>query len=426
MTSPSAPFPIRVLSAEQWDVFYETLMTGFGAVPPAEERELDRSLTEFDRTLAAWDGEVIAGTTGAFSFRMTVPGQRVVPAAGVTMVSVRPTYRRRGVLRSLMARQLVDVRERGETLTVLLASEGAIYGRFGYGLATQSLAMSIPRRLVTLRHAEITDGDRIGRFSLRQVDPRETVDVRERVYADAVQRRAGMLERQPGWEYEPLLDPAEKRHGYQPLQCVLLEDTATGAGAHSEVVGYALYSVQAASDEEGPAGTLRVSDVYATDPAGYAELWRYLLGMDLCRTVVAPMRPVDEPMLHLLSDVRPCQLRVRDEGYVRLVDVAGALQQRRYSTQVDLVFNVHDAFCPWNAGRWRLTGGPDGAVCERSTDPADLELTTRELSAAYLGGVSLRSLADAGRVRELRDGALARASSAFFHDGRAPWLPHHF
>jgi predicted acetyltransferase len=92
---------------------------------------------------------------------------------------------------------------------------------------------------------------------------------------------------------------------------------------------------------------------------------------------------------------------------------------------VDVVLDVEDAFCPWNSGRWRLSGDAKGAVCGRTSDAADLALSVRELGAAYLGGVSLASLAGAGRVRELRQGALAEASVGFGAT-TAPWLPHGF
>lgn len=131
-------------------------------------------------------------------------------------------------------------------------------------------------------------------------------------------------------------------------------------------------------------------------------------------------------MLHLVSDERRAQVRRRDALHVRLVDLPAALRARTYGAAVDVVLEVEDAFCPWNAGRWRLAVGADGAAaCTRTEDPADLELSVRELGSAYLGGVSLASLAAAGRVREVRAGALAAASRAFAGDV-APWLPHGF
>jgi predicted acetyltransferase len=134
---------------------------------------------------------------------------------------------------------------------------------------------------------------------------------------------------------------------------------------------------------------------------------------------------VDDAWQYLVSDIRRCRPRLRDSGHVRLVDAAAALAARTYQTPVDVVLDVEDTFCPWNAGRLRLTGDPKGASCERTTDAADLALSVRELGAAYLGGVSLLSLARAGRVAELRPGALTEASVAF-GSPVPPWLPHGF
>jgi len=141
---------------------------------------------------------------------------------------------------------------------------------------------------------------------------------------------------------------------------------------------------------------------------------------------VARGRPVDDTWQYLVSDTRRCRPRLRDSLYLRPVEVGAALEARTYAAPVDVVLDVEDAFCPWNTGRWRLSGDTKGAACERTTDAADLALSVRELGSAYLGGVSLAALGAAGRVRELRAGALTEASVAFGAAGPAPWLPHGF
>lgn len=191
------------------------------------------------------------------------------------------------------------------------------------------------------------------------------------------------------------------------------------------MVGYARYSIKPEWDAAGPKGTVELRDLEALDPAAYAALWRFLFDIDLTSTVKTYNRPVDDAWQHLVSDIRRCGLSMRDSLYVRTVDVGAALEARTYQTPVDVVFEVEDAFCPWNEGRWRLSGDTKGASCERTTDSADLALSVRELGSAYLGGVSLASLAAAGRVRELRRGALAEASLGF-SSVVAPWLPHGF
>jgi predicted acetyltransferase len=124
------------------------------------------------------------------------------------------------------------------------------------------------------------------------------------------------------------------------------------------------------------------------------------------------IRPTDDPLLHLLVDVRSAQARIWDGLWVRLVDVGGALSRRRYSRAVDVVLDVQDRVCAWNAGRWRLAGDRDGATCERTSGAADLALDVQALGSAYLGGQTLRALAGAGMVQEHAAGALDAASAA--------------
>ncbi|MDT0395868.1 GNAT family N-acetyltransferase [Streptomyces edwardsiae] len=403
----------RVLRRDEWDDWYGSLVRAFGGVPePDEELELFRELTEVDRSLGVWDGGWV-GTAGAFTFGLTVPGGASVRAAGVTMVGVAATHRRRGVLTSMMRRQLDDVRSWGEPLAVLTASEPAIYGRFGYGAATFHVNAEIDTGRTGLSVPPGTDGVR-----LRYAAPAEVLDACEAVYARLVPGRPGMLARRPGWERLGLLDPESRRDGASPLQCVVAE-------RDGETVGYARFRVKPDWGPGGPDGSVVVSALAALDPAADAALWRFLFGVDLTSTVVVRGRPVDEAWQYLVSDIRRCRPEVRDSLYVRLVDVGAALQARTYRAPVDVVFEVEDAFCPWNTGRWRLSGDAKGASCERTEDAADLALSVRELGAAYLGGVSLTALAAAGRVGELRRGALAEASPAFGSDA-APWLPHGF
>ncbi|MFI5528648.1 GNAT family N-acetyltransferase [Kitasatospora sp. NPDC051853] len=408
---------VRTLTAEEWDRWYRTLEVAFGGGEDhPEDRALWRELTELERSVGVWDGDLPVGGAGAFTFRLAVPGGAVLPAAGVTMVGVLPTHRRRGILSRLMRDQLDEVRRRGEALAVLTASESPIYGRFGYGLGTWRMSVTVPRR-VTVR----APVDRSVR--LRLAPPESVLAACEELYAELVPKRPGMLARRPGWEKLPLKDAPAGREGASPLQCVVAEDRESG-----QLLGYARYAVAMDwSDSDIADGTVRVRDVEARTPGVYAALWEFLLDQDLCGRARIRNRPVDDPVLHLVDDPRRLEPQLVDGMYVRLVELGAALSQRGYAAGVDVVLEVSDAFCPWNAGRWRLhSDGPGkGASCAPTTAPADLALDVRELGAAYLGGVRLSALASAGLVTELRDGALTEATRAFASDV-APWLPHGF
>lgn len=412
----------RVLQASEWDAWYDILVSAFGSEESSEERELFRSLTETERSLGVWDEGQPVGTAGAFSFRMAVPGGAVVPTAGVTMVSVAPTHRRQGVLRSLMRRQLDDLHASGEEpLAVLTASEPAIYGRFGYGLAARALDATIDSSRVSLRLPPGLAAEAAGLRLRQSNDPSASQAECEAVYARCVAARPGMLERRPGWERQPLLDPESGREGASPLRCVV-------ALRGEEPVGYARYAVKLRwSDYDAADGDVLLRDLNAVDPAAHAALWRFLFGIDLTTSIEAGGRPVDDPWLHWVSDPRRCATRWADTLYLRPVEVGAALAARAYAAPVDVVFEVEDDFCPWNTGRWRLSGDGKGAVCAPTRDAADLALSVRELGSAYLGGTSLTALARSGLVTELRPdaGALREAATAFAGDV-APWLPHGF
>jgi predicted acetyltransferase len=412
MASLSA-LPIRAIEPAEFDAFADTVQLAFSGHDNADEREVDRRLLEYDRTLAAYDGDSIVGTAGAFSLEMTVPGGPA-PVAGVTIVGVAPTHRRRRVLTSLMTRQLTDLHEQGrEPVAALWASEPAIYGRFGYGLASQHLNVTVSRAWSAFLPSATA-----GTGALRIEDPAKSQPELDRVYEGVRQGRAGHFARSAGfWELR-LFDPERHREGSGPLTCVLHE----GAGS---VDGYALFATKPQWTDGAPDGTVSVREVVAATPVAQAALWRFLLDIDLMSRVSASMA-VDDPLLHLLTDPRRAIPRLSDNLWVRVVDVQRALTARRYAGPLDVVLQVEDAACSWNTGRWRLAADSTGATCTSTTDATDLALTSTELGAAYLGGTSLAVLAAAGRVQELRPGSLARASVAFGTGGRAPYCPQVF
>jgi predicted acetyltransferase len=169
-----------------------------------------------------------------------------------------------------------------------------------------------------------------------------------------------------------------------------------------------------------PEAEVRLRELMAATPEDRAILWEHLLRLSLTRTVHWPLAPEDEPLPHMLTDSRAVRARLGDGLFVRLVDLPRALAQRTYAMPVDVVLEVADDVCPWNAGRWRLAADAGGATCERTEAPADLALSVVELGAAYLGGTPLALLAAAGRIEERTPGALAEAGRAF-RGLREPW-----
>jgi predicted acetyltransferase len=422
----AAAYPIRPIGDDEYPAFCAALEHAFNSAGPTEpERQHGLIVFEFDRSLAAFDGPDIVGTAAALTFRMTVPGDAAA-TAGVTSVGVLPSYRRRGILSSLMRRQLADIRDRGESIAALLASEATIYGRFGYAAATAELDLTIRRGegAMSAPVAAPGQGPPGGAPRLRAAEPRDAVAELAKVFDSVLPTRPGMLARDDRWWDYVLWDPEHRRSGTGPLRCVIAEDE-TGP------LGYALFWVKADWEEAGlPSGVLQVRELMATDPAAYSAIWNDLLTRDLVSEVRARVRPADEPLLYLLADRRRARPLVVDGLWVRLVRVDQALAQRRYACSVDVVIEVADDLFAENAGRWRLRApGPAAAgaaaspvSCERTSAPADLALPVQALGAAYLGGTRLSALAGAGLVTELRPGALAALSAAMSWDP-APWSP---
>ncbi|MFV2018836.1 GNAT family N-acetyltransferase [Micromonospora sp. LOL_023] len=399
--------PIRAGVPQDFDPVLELLLAAFHQNPDPDFLVLEREVFEPARSLLATDGDRIVGHAGAYTRELTVPGT-VLPAAHVTMVAVAPTHRRRGLLTRLMRRQLRQVRDAGaEPVAVLWASEAGIYPRFGYGMAAQRLELDIDPR-----QARLAEPDRRDPVALRAGDPDEVRPELAKIYEQVRRSRPGWSGRDDRWWRYLLADTPARQSGQTALRAVL----HVGPGGPD---GYALWRSASGWNARGPNARVQVIELVAADVPAYTALWRFLTGIDLSRSVVARYAAPDEPLIHLVDNVRQLGAVLADGLWVRLIDVAVALSARRYAAPVDLVIDVTDPLLPENTGSWRLTGDRERARCVPSTDPADLACDVRDLAAAYLGGPSLRVLADAGRVRELRHGALVEASTAFGWD-RAP------
>jgi predicted acetyltransferase len=380
----------------------------FGGEPTDESIDRFRRVLEFERMHAAFDVDRIVGGGGVFNLEMTVPGGSLACAA-VTVVGVDPTHRRRGILTGLMRAQLDAAYERGDPIAALWASEATIYGRFGYGLSSLSGEIDLPR-------------ERTG-FSvpLEPTEPPRFLSVDEAlehfapIYDRVLVETPGMLSRSRAWwESRVLADPEARRFGGGPARRVLIENGG-------EPVAYAIYHHHPRFDHGSSTGSIRVVEAFGTTPQAMAAVWRYLLDVDWIASINASLLPLDHPLFLLLAEPRRMRFTIMDALWLRLVDVGAALSRRGYADGGEVVFEVADAFCPWNEGRWRLAGG----LAERTAADADIRLAVNALGSAFLGGFTFAELARAGRLEELRSGSIARAD-AMFRSDRLPWCPEIF
>ncbi len=400
---------IRRATPEEIPDTVTPLSVAFGIEMIPERIAKSRSITELTTRFGAFEGGAIVGALSSYDFAMTVPGGAAVPVAGTTLVGVLPTHRRRGVLRALMRSYLDDARARGQSVSALFASEASIYGRFGYGLASFTGDVAIDGAHAAFAHP----GDADGRA--RFVSAEEALELFAPIWERVRPHTPGMLSRSPSWwDVRRLADHPWQREGRGPLRRVLIE-----LDGHPQ--GYAIYRSSLEIRDGGPEVNVEVSEAIGASPRATRAVWRYLLELDLLHTLKATLIPLDHPLLFLLAEPRRLRMQLTDGLWVRLVDVGAALSARGYEPGDAVTFAVEDRFCPWNDGSWKLEGGE----ARRTHEVADLALGVDALGSAYLGGVGFEQLVQAGRARELREGAAIRADR-LFRRGRAPWCPDMF
>jgi predicted acetyltransferase len=366
---------------------------------------LDRAL------LARLDGED-AGAAAVIDFPLTLPGGGRVAMDGVTWVAVSATARRRGALRAMMDRLLESARERGAPVLGLGASESSIYRRFGYGVASHIGKVEIDTAQAALRVPFLDRG------RLRFHPLHEAIPVWRDVESRQADRVGGILrsERHLG----VMIARTDQAEGQiAPMAVVVHED---GAGV---VDGFVNYRLELRWSDGLPDGIVHVHELTALNLDAHLALWRHVLDMDLVEHVQMWRFWPDDPLQHLLADPRRLRVSIRDDLYLRVVDVVALLQARRYAREDTLVIEVRDDTCPDVAGRYRLDGGLQGASVATTGASADIVVDAAGLGSVLLGDGSVAALHRAGIVEELTDGAVRRASAMFSWSPR-PWLNHLF
>jgi predicted acetyltransferase len=380
----------------------------FGMVPTEERMQRFLDQITLERMHAAWSDGAVVGGAAAFTFNVTVPGGDL-PTAGVSVVGVYPTHRRRGVLRSLMRAQLDDAHERGEPLAALWASEETIYGRFGYGLAAFCGEINLAHEYTAFAQPFEPAG------TVRFLEPEEALEAIPPVFERIRLDHPGMFSRSKlWWENREIKDPEERREGAGPKRWIAYEQDGT-------VEGYAVYRHKPGWEAGSTIAELRVLEALGSTPEATRDVWAFLLAVDWKANLTASLLPPDHPLFLLLATPRRMRYRMGDGLWVRLVDVGAALSGRQYGEEGALVLDVQDDFCSWNEGRWALEGG----TATRTDAEPDLRLPVQSLASAYLGGIPFSALARAGRAEELKRGALLRADRLFMWD-RHPWCPEIF
>jgi predicted acetyltransferase len=404
----------RLIEPGEMPATIDLTALAFAVGPQATEnyRREAGLVLEPDRVFVVEDGDVLAGTAASFSMAVALPGGGTLPLAGVAEVGVSPVHRRRGILRTLMGAVHDQALDRGEPIAGLTASEGTIYRRFGYGVATRFQSLSIDRPGA----AEVESPAGGGANGIRLVSEAEARPVLPAVWDRYWRHVPGEVARPAGWWDMLALDPEEDRDGAS-ARFVAVHDDASGSPD-----GFVTYRIKQGWGSGRPLPhELSVESIAAVDDDTVAALLRFVLGVDLVGTVAWPAAPLDLPFRWRLANPRAVRVtREQDHLWLRPFDVPACLAGRRYAVEGACVLEVIDPIRPAVGGRFRLEGGPDGASCRRSDAEPDLVVGITELGGPLLGGVSWSTLRRARLVEERTPGAVRRADAMFRAD-RAPY-----
>jgi predicted acetyltransferase len=396
------PITFRTATDSDWPAVCHADGRAFGVTHTPELIETGLSIHDMARFELAFDGKDIVAVVGAYSLAVTVPGGGQLPMGALTWVSTAATHRRQGLLTQLMARTLADVDRRGEPVAMLAASEGGIYERYGFGVATHARVTSIDRRLAQLR-PEFQPK----RGTVRYVDGETALAHVSDVWSRSHRLRSGEVDRPEAW-HRFLLDAQARPQGsYSPAFHL----------AHRD--GYAIYRVEEQWNDGSPAHNMRLIELVATTGEAHAALWHTLLGVDLVGAITSRQIPIDDPLPYLLTNPRALQTTTLNDGvWANVRDVAECLSARRYATTDRMVIEV-------DGSRWAIDGAPDAASCKAVRTRPDLTMDRASVGALLLGGVRPSALT-AGRRLEARNSEALRRADLFFLTSPTPHCQTHY
>ncbi len=361
-------------------------------------------------TLCAFDGARMAASYSCVPYTMRANG-RAVAMGGVTAVGTLPEYRRQGIVRAITTRSFADMRERGQAVAALWASQAAIYQRYGYALSSSMVTYRIDTVDVAFANG---DG---GSARVERVGVEDGFEVLKKLYIDFVAQRTCYLHRaKPMWmnsvlSSTPLTGPTH---------------VAVAYAADGAATGYVVYHVRNEKVAHPTrAQELVVKDLVWLNADAYRSLWSWLARHDLVGRVTWIRGPADDPAPELFVEPRLLNAQPRDGFWLRVIDASVALAQRGYQTSDAITLDVaKDELAPWNGGRIRLECSPDGAAVAPSRGKVDITLSVKALASLYSGYRTARQLAQWGML-DGDDAAVERATR-IFATRYAPHCPDHF
>lgn len=348
----------------------------------------------------AWGPEAPVATFAFHNKDLNVGGKELLPVHQITAVTVRPTHRRRGLLRRMMEADLTQAKADRLPMAALTASEATIYGRFGFGVATHTRSIAVDTRggLDFLNPAAAMGG------TVEMADAAVIKDIHNEVFAKVHGAVYGSIGR-----HETYRITASGQGNYESMEPSKTIRAALHYNAQGVVDGYVSYEPK----EDLTPSTVKVVDLIAATPESYLALWNFLGSLDLIDRVTWGMAPAADPLEWALVDKRRYVVKeVDDHLWLRILDVVASLEARGYQGVGSIVLGVRDPLGHAD-GSYRVDVADGRAVVTASEAEADLTVGVSELSSLYLGDVSASTLHAAGRLTENMPGAVARFDAIF-------------
>ena len=362
-----------------------------------------------DWTLCALvDGKLVSSFT-AIPFTMRANGNAVA-LAGVSTVGTQPEYRRQGLLRRIQTQAFADMRDRGQSVAALWASQAAIYQRYGYAMTTVQRSYHVDTTDIGF-HDGVWGSGCVERLSVN-----DAFDVIKSIYIRFVENRTCYLHRSKAlW----LQNAMEEIEGQGPIH----------AGVHydeeGKADGYIIYTLRANKVDHATRGQeIIIRDMAWLSMDGYRSMWEWLKRHDLVGRVSYQTAAADDPAVELFAEPRLLH-GVDHEGiWLRVVDATGALGDRAYSSEGEITIGLtDDPLTPWNNRSIRLEASPEGAHVT-SSKSADLQTSAKALASLYSGFRTARQLRAWGLI-EGEDHVIDTADR-LFASSHAPHCPDHF
>lgn len=408
---------VRASGPDDLIPMFETMGLQFAFDLPHEPAERDVwrqriiDVGGIERGRIAHDGDRIVGSLGCFAFDMTVPDGSV-SCAGTTWVTVAPSHRRQGVLRSMMRSHLDEAVEHGDAIAALWASDSAIYGRFGYGMAVDAVELDLDRTT-----AEFLPGlPTPDRIDMVTADAAASIlpPLYERIRLEVP---ATFSRSEAWWQHRRLRDTPDRREGKTAFRFAVSYDT------DDEPSGYAQFRVESKFDGAHSDDRLEIIEMFGTSPSSWLALWTLVMGFDLVTHIEASKRPVDDPIFQFLVGLRRAKRTLTDTMWVRVLDVGAAMTARSYATTDAVTIDVKDSM-GYAAGRHRIAWDGTVATHASTSDPSDLRVDVSTLGVALMGRPAFVDGVRAGTVGGSLESAF-RADRMFRH-ARAPFCPEVF